>query len=450
MKVCGIRTHEAAFLPRMHETVNQYQAQSDRRFRMLKRTELQLFLLTIVVLVLEALLVFEPLRRTLSSHIEMLSESRREALAAVKAEEEFLATMSHEIRTPLNGIIATNDLMHYTELDLEQQEYIETCAKSARTLLALVDHVLDFSQLSAGKLELRPEAFAVRDLAEEVAMTVAAEISRDDVEWIVEIEDSLPTRIVGDPIRLRQVLFAIVENAAKFTEQGHIRIRASQVARGGAPWILFEVADTGTGIAEEHQEEIFGRFTQVDGSRTRASGGTGLGLAIARMLVARMSGTLCVCSTLGEGSTFRLELPLEIPDESHPCEPEQDIDLERLEVAVIDHHEASRDLVVAQLERFGATIDAFDGDASAARMIAGRDKPYDLILVDDAIDALAHLVEDNTAADGPPMVLLTSVRRSGDERVDGPFAGRLLKPVRRDSLARTVARLFPDRIRSED
>jgi len=245
--------------------------------------------------------------------IEVLKGSRAKAEEAARLKSEFLANMSHEVRTPMNGIIGMIDLALDTDEENERRDYLETASACAHSLLRVLNDVLDYSKMEAGKLAIEVAPFSVREFLREIEKSLEPAAREQGLRMACEVDPAVPAAVVGDAVRLRQVLVNLVGNAIKFTPRGQVAINVHlDSTTGGSPQLRFSVADTGIGIPKDQQERIFQPFIQADGSSTRTYGGTGLGLAITAQLVELMGGRVWLESEVGRGSTFHLTIAVEL------------------------------------------------------------------------------------------------------------------------------------------
>ena len=384
---------------------------------------------------------------------EAVRTARYKAEEATQAKSDFLANMSHEIRTPMNGILGLAHLCMKTDLAPRQRDYLEKIDRSARSLLGIINDILDFSKIEAGKLTMEHISFDLEDVFENLASIVGMRAHEKGLEVLFRIAPETPRHLVGDPLRLQQVLVNLCSNAVKFTERGEVVVSVSPLQIGDRTVELeFAVGDTGIGMTPEQVAQLFRPFTQADSSTTRKFGGTGLGLSISVRLVELMNGHIRVESALGEGSTFRFTGRFEFEDQAGRTHRLPAIDLRGMRVLVVDDNGTSREILKEMLETmsFEVTL-AESAQAGLAKLTqAPADDQFQVVLMDWEMPGLngleaARIIREARSLNPPPKVIL--ITAYGSEVVNGQaeragLAGVLVKPVSNSSLFDTIMHAF--------
>lgn len=432
----------------LDRVVYAFEKESQDRLNALKRIEYGLWLTTLVVLVLELLFIFEPMRhlvmakvKDMEAALERAKQAERESQEASKAKSEFLASMSHELRTPMNGMFGMMELV----LDNPDKAYvyISKAKLAGKQLLALINDLLDYSKIEAGKVSIEHTSFMLSEVIDDVVSIHAVNCQKKSIAMNYHKRGALPPRVISDPTRLTQVLNNLLSNAVKFTQEGSVSLIVSISIKNKSAWLEFEVQDTGVGIPGDKIETIFERFSQADQSTTRRFGGTGLGLAITNNIVKLMGGHIRVTSTLGQGSVFSVALPIDIDRQSNVT---SSIEPHGLHCAIIDDLSSSREYLAHLMESYQFRVTSFD---SAFGFLASS-RAFDVVILDihmpemDGIELIETLKASGKDKLLPKVILVSAVADEytiSQSVADSVFALHT-KPIVKPNFERDIRRLI--------
>lgn len=401
-------------------------------------------------------------RSKLASFASELSMAKDAAENANRAKSEFLATISHELRTPMNGVLGMADLLINSPLNSEQQDHARAIRESGKSLLVLLNDILDLSRLEESGLELEYVEVRLSDVVTTVLDVMGANAREKNLEIVTEIDPATPEIVMGDPTRMRQILFNLTSNAIKFTDTGRITVRVAPDTAGGPDFISCSVTDTGIGIAEDAQKRLFERFSQADSSISRTHGGTGLGLAICRELAELMGGAIEVESELGKGSTFKVSLPLSVPREKSDPTPTQTQDTDTVteapadtpagwRVLIAEDQPINAKLIKAIMDRLGHEIKVAPNGVEVIKAL--REDTFDLVLMDiqmpEMDGVLATKVIRSSDADWKeiPIIALTAHAMAGTREtyLQAGMDGFVSKPISIDLLVDEMNRVMVEK-----
>ena len=396
-------------------------------------------------------------RLAMLNMMEDLDEARNEAEDATKAKSEFLANMSHEIRTPMNAIMGMAHLAMKTDLTAKQYDYLKKVDISAKSLLGIINDILDFSKIEAGKMDMESVDFQLEDTLDHISTLVGIKTQEKGLELLFKTDPSVPTALIGDPLRLGQILINLSNNALKFTDSGEIVVSTELIQKDDTRVTLkFSVQDTGIGMTAEQAAKLFQPFMQADSSTTRKYGGTGLGLTISKRLAEMMGGEIWVESEPGQGSTFSFTANFGLGKERAKKRFKPSQDLRGMKVLVVDDNATSRDIFQEMLESFSFEVSMAASGAEGITELesAEEDKPFELVVMDwqmpgmDGIEASRRIKNNTSLSKIPAIVMVTAYGREEvmQQAEEVGLEGFLLKPVNPSMLFDTIMQAFGEAV----
>ena len=391
-------------------------------------------------------------RKKMERELHLAKDAAEEA---TKAKGDFLANMSHEIRTPMNAVIGMNHLLQKTELNDKQLNYVTKVDRAAHNLLGIINDILDFSKIEAGKLDVENIDFDLEDVMDNLGNLTSDNAQKKGLELIFNIPQDVPYQLIGDPLRLGQVMLNFVSNAVKFTEKGEIIISAELLNKGNMEAnIRFSVKDTGIGLTEEQQGKLFQSFSQADTTTTRKFGGTGLGLAISKKLVNLMGGEVGLKSEYGKGSNFFFDIKCGIQEINNKKFHLLADDLKGTHVLIVDDNEAAREVLQSYVEDFQFDVTTVDSGEEAIKKLTSavteNKKPYDLVLMDwkmpgmDGLETAKNIKHNSSLAKIPQIIMVTNYGREEvmAQAENIGIDAFLIKPVGQSMLLDTIMNTF--------
>lgn len=393
---------------------------------------------------------------------QQAEKQQRMAEASTEAKSLFLANMSHEIRTPMNAIIGFTDLALGRNKDIKLTNYLQKIRMASSNLLGIINDILDFSKIEAGKLEIENTPFSLKEVLDNLSDIVSVNIEAKGLELNINIDEDIPDQLIGDPLRIGQVLLNLTNNAIKFTSEGSVTVELELISMNKQDMtinLIGHIKDTGIGIPADKQKTLFSSFTQADDSTTRRFGGTGLGLSISKQLVEMMGGKILVESEPEKGSTFSFSLSCQLQDRRKRTNPHFIYHQLPLNILVVDDQRVSRELIEKVLLSLGHKVTCVDNALDTLRELKVQEatgSPYDLLMADwlmPDIDGITccQMIKDDKSITNPRMIIITGYdQKEAKEKVDlAGIDAYMLKPLKAAELSKVIEKIFKDRRKSQ-
>lgn len=443
----NILNQEEEYVGVMNEIIFQYISENNSKMVQVRTISWILAFITIVVLFLSFRIIIKPLFQRLTMQNDELTELNSNLEKTNQVKSDFLANMSHEIRTPLNGIIGMTNFLKKSPLNEDQSDYVNTIHRSSENLLVIINDILDYSKIEAGKLELSNEVFNLTEVIEDIIDLLKPSAHQKNIELMYYMEPNVPVDLKMDSFRLRQVLINLLNNAIKFTENGEVVLKIINIhTEQNLVQLKFDIRDTGIGIDQDQVNYLFESFTQADSSTTRKYGGTGLGLAICRNIVEIMRGRIWVESEKGKGSTFHFTVIAELADESTQQLMLDTENLKGVKALVVDDNMTNLKILVKQLSNWGIQATPFNSPLLVMEIIDTLDK-FELCILDMQMpemdgELLTKKIREKYSIDQLPIIVLSSLGKSLLQDDDGFYSSYLTKPVKHTKLLTSINKVL--------